>query len=45
MLRKMIHCVRWVWCPRCKKCVDEFETKCGWCGCVEGARQLESRDD
>ena len=28
----MFRCVRWWWCWKCEKVVDEFEAKCGWCG-------------
>jgi hypothetical protein len=23
--------VEWILCPSCRKVVDEFEDKCGWC--------------
>ena len=35
--------VRWIFCPNCKRVVDEFEMRCGWCGSTEGIKILEGK--
>ncbi len=36
----LIHQVVWTPCPSCGKPVDEFETKCFWCGDAAGADEI-----
>lgn len=41
---KFVTSVRWDFCASCKKVVDEFELKCGWCGCEITAKDLGNKD-